>query len=107
MCLEVQSLTSGSSNRSHDVGGAKQRIFIRHRGQSGSADGVGSLAEIDVVDSSVPDGLRVGGLDGLLNAGEDGGLDQELGTDASVDSGGRCLRVLATERDVLVILMIL
>lgn len=93
--LKVKSGTGGSSNSSLNISRAKKSVLVRHSLQRTSVDCVCSLAEIDVVDGSETDGVGVGGFDGLGDAGEGGGLDEDFGAHAGVEAGGGGLGVLA------------
>lgn len=100
LSLEVERSASSSGDGSLNVGRSEKSVLVWDRLQGAGLDGVGAGAEVDVVDGCEADGLGVGGLDGLGNAGECGGLDEHLGADAGVEAGGGGLGVLAKERNV-------
>lgn len=95
--LEAEGLTSGGGDRGLDVLGAEQLVLVGDGLQSAGLDGVAALAEVDVVDNCVANSLGVSGLDGLLNAREDSGLDQQLGADTGVDTSGGVLSVVVVD----------
>ena len=95
--LELEGVTGSANNGSLDLGATKSGVGVRNLGKSASRSLVLLTTKVVVLDNSVTLVIRVERGNRLLGLDEDIGLDENLSTITSVDSGREDVLVVVVE----------
>ena len=83
-----KSVTSNANNSSLNLGTSKSSVLVRHGGQSTLGRSDSSSTQVQVLGDGETIVIRVERANGVLDADEDAGFDEDLGAVAGVDAGG-------------------